>query len=208
MDASNYATCLWPGLPELWYRGRWSSLPAAIVFAVAVNFLLVARFIYPEWLQPSLVKIACWVGVAVWIMLVVRGVQRLPGLLMPRVTAGKADTFADARGFYLQGQWSECEAILADCLEIDQRDSQALLMLASVYRQTGRLEAADQALTALARLETADGWWFEVQQERGRLQRARETSEDQAKASDADGDSQEGLGEPSVSEDDRVAVGE
>ena len=172
MDTSRYAICLWPGLPELWHRGKWSGLPAAVVFAGSLNFLLVARFIYPEWLQPSLVKIACWVAVGVWIMVVARTINRLPQLLHPRIAAGTPDRYPQAHQMYLRSQWHECEAILAEMLEIDSRDCPALLMLAAVYRKTERWEAARMALESLGRLETADAWWQERDLEFKRLQEA------------------------------------
>ncbi len=174
MDASHYVTCLWPGLPELWFRGRWSGLPAALLFAASLNFLLVARWIYPEWLIPSLVRIACWVAVGVWVMCVIRQLGRLPGLLEPRLTNDAADTFPAARDLYLRGDLVEAEANLAQCLEIDSRDCQALLLLAAIYRQTGRFQAAKQTNQMLSKLETADGWWLECQTEREKLQRAEE----------------------------------
>lgn len=178
MDATRYITCLWPGLPELWYRGRWSGLPAALMFAVCLNFLIVARFIYPEWLIPALVRVACWVGVGVWIMLVVRACSRLPALLQPRAVAETPDAFPEAQRFYLQGQWEQAEAALASCLEVDARDCQALLLLSSVYRLTGRLEAAGRVLEQLGRLETGDSWWLECAAEKSRLERYVEAATD------------------------------
>lgn len=186
MDISRYIVCLWPGLPELWYRGRWSGLPAAIMFACCVNFLIVARFIYPEWLVPALVRVACWVGIGVWGMLVVRAAGRLPALLHPRAISETPDAFPEARRLYLCGQWPEAEAVLASCLEIDARDSQAMLLLASVYRQTGRFDAAQRSLDQLSRLETGDAWWLEVAAERQRLQRHVEASEESDQESEDD----------------------
>lgn len=178
MDATKYIVCLWPGLPELWYRGRWSGLPAAVMFAICLNFLIVARFIYPEWLVPALVRVACWVGVGVWGMLVVRAAGRLPALIHPRATSDSPDAFPQARQHYLRGQREEAEAVLVGCLEIDPRDSQAMLLLACIYRQTGRFEAAQRCLDQIGRLETGDGWWLECAAERERLRRHIEASEE------------------------------
>lgn len=172
MNATRYAACLWPGLPELWYRGEWSGLPAAMSFAGALNFLLVSRFIYPEWLQPSLVRIACWVAVGVWIMLVTRSIHRLPALLYPRAVGPGPDPFPRAHRLYLQGSWGEAEGVLAECLQIDARDCQALLLRAAIYRRTERWEAAELTLDLLDRLESADPWGLERERERERLQRA------------------------------------
>lgn len=171
MDASCYLTCLWPGLSELWYRGRWSALPAAVAFGVALNGLLVARFVYPEWLAPSLVRFACWIGVAMWLVLAFRAMGRLPALLQPRRAAAAPDQFAEAWKEYLRGRWHEAEAMLASCLEVDPRDCQSLLLLAGVYRHTERYEAATETLKQLSRLETADAWWLERQAEEKRLAR-------------------------------------
>lgn len=188
MNASRYITCLWPGLPELWYRGRWSGLPAALMFGVCLNFLIVARFIYPEWLIPALVRVACWIGAGVWIMLVVRSVSQLPALLHPRAVAETADPFPDAQQLYLQGRWEEAEAALTTCLEIDSRDCQAMLLLANVYRQTGRLEAAGRTLDQLSRLETADAWWLELAAEKQRLERYVEAAN--AESTEAENDAE------------------
>ena len=38
--------CCWPGLPGLWYRGRWSSLALAIAFAVLLNLTIVSSFVW------------------------------------------------------------------------------------------------------------------------------------------------------------------
>jgi tetratricopeptide (TPR) repeat protein len=186
MDASHYVTCLWPGLPELWFRGRWSGLPAALLFAASLNFLLVARWIYPEWLIPSLVRIACWVAVGVWVMCVIRQLGRLPSLLEPRLSSDAGDLFPVARNLYLQGDLVEAEANLAQCLEIDARDCQALLLLSAIYRQTGRFQAAKQTNQLLSKLETADNWWLECQTEREKLQRAEVAQADADTQADTD----------------------
>ncbi len=173
MEASgkHYLTCLWPGLPEMWFRGQLAALPAAVTFALAVNFLLVARFIYPEWLAPLLVKLACWAAVGVWIYCVAKSVQRLPEVVSPRAASDLPDRFAEAHVQYLRGHWVEAEALLSDCLEIESRDPPALLLLAGVYRHTNRLAAAANLLDQLERLERGDYWWLELQDERKRLQR-------------------------------------
>ncbi|MEL7338384.1 MAG: hypothetical protein AAFN70_19505, partial [Planctomycetota bacterium] len=66
MNTHAYLACLWPGLPELWYRGRPSGFPAAIAFAASINVLLVALFIYPQWLSPTLVRVGCLAGTILW----------------------------------------------------------------------------------------------------------------------------------------------
>lgn len=195
MEASgkHYLTCLWPGLPEMWFRGQLAALPAALTFAMAVNFLLVARFIYPEWLAPLLVRLACWAAVGVWVYCVAKSVQRLPQVVSPRAVSDQPDRFAEAHIQYLRGHWVEAEALLSDCLEIESRDPPALLLLAGVYRHTNRLAAAAHLLDQLERLERGDFWWLELQDERKRLQRFEAAAEAENEPEDAD--------EPEASDD-------
>ncbi len=171
VDRKLYLSCLWPGLPELWWRGRLGALPTAVAFAAAVNFLLVAQFIYPEWLTLTLVRMAGWVGVAVWLFCVLRSVRDMPGLLHPRQVSEQPDRFSEAHRAYLRAQWPEAESLLADCLGIENRDPPALLLLAGVYRHTGRGEAAQRLLEEIRRTEAADRWWLEVDAEEKRLRR-------------------------------------
>lgn len=169
-----YLTCLWPGLPELWWRGRLAALPTAIAFAVAVNLLLVARFIYPEWLAVGLVRMAGWVGLAFWGCLVLKATQQLPVLLNPRAASGQPDRFADAHLAYLRGEWGEAEALLVECLALENRDPPALLLLAGVYRHSRRWEAAERVLDEIRLTEAADRWWLEIETEAKRLARDRQ----------------------------------
>ena len=188
MELRHYMTCFWPGLPELWWRGRLSSLPAAIGFGVALNLILVTRFIYPEWFSGVLVKLTMWVGIAAWLFWAVKSIQELPQLLAPRTVSDEPDHFADARDAYLRGDWHDAEGVLTDMLAIESRDPPALLLLAGVYRHTGRLEAAQSMLVEISRLEAADGWWLERLAEEKRLQAtiARVAEDSEAEDSEAE----------------------
>ncbi len=62
MDASgkHYLTCLWPGLPEMWFRGQLAALPAALTFALAV------------WYFNEAMPAGRWIGFGiVWIALII-----------------------------------------------------------------------------------------------------------------------------------------
>lgn len=179
MEAKYYATCLWPGLPELWWRGRMSGLPAAIVFAVALNLLLVTRFIYPQWIAGGLVTMAFWTGVMAWGFYVFRGIRELPQLIAPRTVSDQPDRFPEARTAYLQGKWKQAEGLLTGVLAIEPRDPPALLLLTGVYRHTGRLRAAEVLLQEIAKLEVTDSWSVEVNAEAQRLSRAIDAGQEQ-----------------------------
>jgi len=154
-----------------------SGLPAAIVFAVALNLLLVTRYIYPQWLASGLVSMAFWTGVLAWGFYVVRSFRELPLLIAPRSINEQPDRFPEARAAYLQGNWTQAEELLSGVLAIEPRDPPALLLLTGVYRHTGRLEAAEVLLRETANLEVADTWLIEVEAEALRLQRANDASQ-------------------------------
>jgi hypothetical protein len=172
MQATHFLTCLWPGLAEIWWRGRLSALPAAIAFGFALNGLLITRYLYPQWIPGILVQMACWVALAAWIFYVIRRVRELPGLLSPRSVSDEPDCFADAQIAYLRADWLEARRLLQKVLAIEPRDPPALLLLAAVYRQTEYLEQARLLLQEIERLEIADPWQLEVQAEQLRLERA------------------------------------
>lgn len=172
MEAKYYATCFWPGLAELWWRGRLSALPAALAFTLVVNLILVARYLYPGWIHGGLVSLAFWGGLITLFFYIIRTARELPTLINPRETSQEPDRFPDARIAYLSGQWEEAEGLLTDVLAIEPRDPPALLLLTGVYRHTGRLEAAELLLRELSRLEVADAWLLEIEAESKRLTRA------------------------------------
>ena len=175
----HYLTCLWPGLSELWWRGRLSALPSAIVFAVAINLLLVVRFLYPGWLSGWLVTLACWVGAATWVFYLIRSVRELPNLLAPREVSEAPDHFQDAQFAYLRGEWDESEHLLMEVLAIEPRDPPALLLLSSVYRQTDRSDMGHLLLRELSRLEIGDAWKLEIEAEMARIERDGRSDEDE-----------------------------
>ena len=173
-------------MAELWWRGRLSALPTAIAFAVCLNLLLVTKFIYPEWLSRTLVGLACWIGIAVWLFWVVRSIKELPGLIAPRQVSDQPDGFPDAQRAFLRESWDDAEGLLADVLAIEPRDPPALLLLAGVYRKTNRLEAAESLLGEIRRLEAADLWWLEIDAEKQRLDRAVERAAEVERAADGE----------------------
>ena len=176
MQISHFITCLWPGLAEIWWRGRFSAFPAAIAFTLALNWLLLTTFLYTEWMSGTLVWMASWIGVAAWGFYVIRRVRELPTMLTPRAISDEPDRFSEAHAAYLRADWKSAEALLQQVLAIEPRDPPALLMLAGVYRHTGRYESAELLAIEIGRLEVADAWQLELVTERKRLRRAKEAA--------------------------------
>ncbi len=185
----HYLTCLWPGMTELWWRGQLSGLPTAIVFAIALNLLLITRFLYPEWLSGLVVRLACWVGVAAWAFFVIRSFKELPEILTPREVSDEPDRFPDAQHAYLVGDWKTAETCLMNVLAIEPRDPPALLLLSGVYRHTQRSESARLVMQELGRLEIGDTWALEIDAESRRIDRElnRDRSGETAPADGSDG---------------------
>jgi cytochrome c-type biogenesis protein CcmH/NrfG len=75
-------------------------------------------------------------------------------------------------------------------LGIEPRDPPALLLLAGLYRQTQRFEAASLLLREMSRLEVSDTWWLEIDAEQRRLSRQMEA---EAVSEDNHQDSSESL---------------
>ena len=186
MELRHYLTCLWPGLPELWWRGRLSALPPAIAFAMGLNLLLIMRFIYPEWLSGTLVRIACWVAIASWVFYVVRSVRDVPRIIVPREVCEQPDRFQEAQWEYLQSNWREAEKLLLGVLAIEPRDPPALLLLSGVYRHTSRPSQAEILIQEMSRLEVADAWRLEIEAEQRRI--VRDIQSRQAKESSEESD--------------------
>lgn len=171
LQPKHYLTCLWPGMAELWWRGRISALPAAIAFAAIVNALLVAKFVYSDWLSGGLVMLACWVVAAAWLVLTIRSVRELPLLLTPRQASEEPDPFPEAQIAFLRADYPAAEKLLNATLAIEPRDPPALLLLSAVYRHTGRLQSSHLLLGEVRKLEVADRWQLEFSAEQSRLQR-------------------------------------
>jgi hypothetical protein len=173
MRALRLATCLWPGLPQLWIAGSYSGLALAIGFALLVDLVLVSTLAWTELLSETL-AIAAWGGViAFWL---VSAWISLRWLLQGPATAKNADEdlFREAQANYLQANWFDVEVTLGRLLERQPRDVEARLLLTTLYRHTGRFDEAEAQLRVLEKLDGAVKWQMEIRQERALVADARE----------------------------------
>ncbi len=191
IQPKHYLTCLWPGMAELWWRGRISALPAAIAFAAVVNALLIAKFVYSDWLSGGLVLLACWVVAAAWIVLTIRSIRELPLLLTPRQASEEPDRFPEAQIAFLRAEYPVAEKLLNESLAIEPRDPPALLMLSAIYRHTGRLHASQLLLTEVRKLEVAEQWELEFAAEQTRLERDLNAREREGEEGEEEGEASE-----------------
>lgn len=172
MRSSRWLLCLWPGLPRLWQLGAFSGLTVAVAFALLIDALLLATWVWTELLPKAIVAGGWGIAAVIWGAAAYRNLRwptAPPGSEPP---AGGAALFAVAQVAYLRGNWLEAEMLFRRLLAADRGDADALLMLASLHRHTGRPAEARHVLGQLERLEAAEKWAPEIQHERRLLARA------------------------------------
>ncbi|MEX2168270.1 MAG: hypothetical protein WD851_03090 [Pirellulales bacterium] len=182
----HWAAYLWPGLPHLWIAGSWAGLILALSFTVLLNLVLVTTLVWTDWLPPR-VQLACaaLLGV-IWLAAVIETRFELRRIAASRQqSADCADSgvdgtleadqaegipadelFRQAQAAYLSGDWLAAERTLRDLLRLDRRDIEGQLLLATLWRHSGRLDEAVGQLDRLQRLEDAAPWQFEINRER------------------------------------------
>jgi tetratricopeptide (TPR) repeat protein len=177
----------WPGLPQLWLRGSWAGLVIAVGFTALVNVLILATCVFHAWLPLEQVLGGYGVVAASWLA----GWWQYRRQASDEVAAtvdgeeSSAAGFSDGRGptvglasepreqlyreaqqVYLRGDWVAAEQVLLKLLKLDDRDAEARLMLATLWRHQGRHREAVRQLDKLSRLEAADPWQYEIAVER------------------------------------------
>jgi tetratricopeptide (TPR) repeat protein len=153
-------------------------LTLAVGFTALVNVLAATTLVWTEWLAGN-VRWAASGGLAVvWLLSWIESRADWRRLLA-ELSAGESRApepeetadrwFREAQALYLAGDWVSAEQTLLKLLKQDARDAVARLMLATLWRHEGRLEAAAEQLDRLELLETAVPWKDEIAWERERI---------------------------------------
>ena len=172
MQRARWMAYVWPGLPELWFRGQWSGLLLAVFAALLVNFLLATSLVWTEWQSSTVRTTAAFMLAFTWVIGIYRSRRQLrEGERLAASGAGE-DLFRQAQNEYLRGNWFEAESVIHKLLRHCARDVDAHLMLATLYRHTGRLEESATQLRRLALFDDAQKWVMEIERERRRLELA------------------------------------
>lgn len=162
--------CFWPGLPNAWIQGNLRALVACICFGWVTSILLLATFVWPEWLS-QLGYNGLGIGaVIVWFVGSAHNHWNLSTWLAPP-EHDDGGAFEQAQDHYLKGDWFEAEAKLLSIVAENPRDAEAQLLLAGVLRHTARWQAALRRLDQLEFLQAAANWRFEIQRERALVER-------------------------------------
>ena len=171
----------WPGLPQLWLRGSWGGLVIAVGFTALVNVLILATCVFHEWI-PLEQMLGGYGLVAVGWLAGWWQYRRQTSDEVAATAEGKESSvetatvglasepreqlFREAQQVYLRGDWVAAEQVLLKLLKLDDRDAEARLMLATLWRHQGRHREAARQLDKLSRLEAADAWQYEIAVER------------------------------------------
>lgn len=168
---------LWPGLPQIVWRGSWSGLTMALTVGLLLDFALIGTFGWTELFSPTMRNALWGLFGTVWLVLTVYSVG---GGGFARVVPGSLadDTiFREALAYYLKGDWCQAERLLNKALARHCRDVDCRLMLATLYRHTGRLQESAQQLSRLEQQEGAAKWGWEIWRERQLLEKAKQDAQ-------------------------------
>jgi hypothetical protein len=149
----------------LWHRGDWRALLTAIGFAVLLNGAVACTFAWPDWLPVWVTTLGWTVIGVIWTASTWHACRSLSKMHNREDVTGDS-LFVQAQQEYLSRDWFEAESLLQQILKLNEDDVDARLMLATLYRRTGRTEDAEGCLSRLERMEGAGKWALEIARER------------------------------------------
>jgi len=138
----------------------------ALGFAMLVNAFLIANFYWTALLTPGQRNI-CLAGLfAVWCALTVFASYQKQKLAAATKTEEHDTTFRQTISHYLQGDWFAVESQILPYLKKYPKDTEMLLLQATMYRHTERYEEALLVLDKLQLLQDSRRWFAEIEMER------------------------------------------
>lgn len=160
---------IWPGLPGLVRHGRWSFLAIALGFGFIVSAVLFVCGYWSEIISPESKWWLYGGTAAVWLIFSFLAGELSIFFDRRLLFDVRGDRFLELLGRYLAGEWSDAETAARSILKKNGKDPETLLLLATLYRHTGRSAEATETLAQLKRLETAARWSYEIAQEEDAL---------------------------------------
>jgi hypothetical protein len=176
---------LWPGLPELWYRGDIRSLSLSLIFAVTLNMALMGTFVWTAW-YPAWVIRLFWCGIVfASLFSFARARKNWDSITGRLATDSKAnDRLIEAQRQYLQGNFFEAEAMLHRNLSQSTLDVESALLLISVLRRTRRWQQALHWIEQVMLRENSARWHRDLMLEKQKIERSMNESESSQQASE------------------------
>ena len=169
MRRVRWATCLWPGLTQLWHEGSLVGLALAITFTLLFNLALLVTWAWVEAVSPSF-RLVLWSTVTIWWSAAAIASYYWTTKHPPQQDENQSGTdYQRAAREYLRRNWLQAETILEQLLKQNPHDIDAQLMLASLFRHTRRFDEAGTALNRIRRLDGWRKWELEVHREQRQL---------------------------------------
>jgi tetratricopeptide (TPR) repeat protein len=144
-------------------------LAVALIAAAVLNVLLLISFGWSELIGPGwrsalwAMLAAGWAAAALWSARLARRDATATE------TASAGDAYGHGLDHYLKGDYYQAERVFAALLRENPRDIDARLMLATLWRRTGRLDEAAEQLGLLRRTEGGEKWALEIEDEQEKL---------------------------------------
>jgi hypothetical protein len=165
----------WPGACKAWDRTDTTSLWIAIGFSWSTCLAIATTCLWEEWLHAWLRFLLCFVLVAFACASGARVI--LFGEVIPEDTKPARDErFRKAQESYLQGSYFEAEQQLLKNLAINESDIESALLLASVYRRSGKFRESLETLSQLQLKERSARWTTEILVEKDKVLRSKRHS--------------------------------
>lgn len=170
---------MWPGALGAWKHGDIRSVLIAISFGLLLSIGWTATTIWPLWLSPWRLGLLWSIAVIVAGLSVVHNAAR--GLLRaPTLRSGCPDAaLVEAQSLYLQASYFEAEQLIAPYCRPGGFDAEAAILMASIFRRTGRYSQALSILDELSLRDCGLLWVEEIEWEKklSRQQKVRSQTE-------------------------------
>jgi hypothetical protein len=169
--AGSFGWCMifWPGLSAAWRSGSFRGLAVALLFVVGLQTAWIGTFVWPSLLSAWEAQLLWWTLAASVLGSIVYQAYYLAKFGDSDLTRCSDRVLTEAQSLYLQGSYFEAEELLSPHVSHMEWDVEAALWMASIYRRTGRFEAAILVLQTLESLERAQWWAAEIAQEQRKI---------------------------------------
>ena len=180
LKTSRIASYFWPGYRKAWDQMDQQAAMVAILFAWTTIFVSFNRFYWPQWFPAWLVNLTT---VALLLISIGHGAKRIlfgESISKTEMTKGSLQeaehSFRLAQESYLQGSYFEAEQYLLKNLAVNESDIESALLLASVYRRSGKFVESLETLSQLQLKERSARWTAEILDEKEKALRSKRHS--------------------------------
>jgi hypothetical protein len=163
--------CLWPGVAQIWSGQEALGLILAALFASALNFAVVSRWIWTDAFARGLPDFFAALTVITWLASLTYTFWWI-GFCHPERHRGEIEVlFREAHEAYLQGRSGEARRRIERILAMDEFDVDALMQLGTLYVRDRQVALARQTFRQCLEVQGGSKWRWEIERELARLNR-------------------------------------